>query len=390
MISRRLPAQPRHLPASINFYLSCPFPRLFRFVRRPRPHSFTARVTWGSLREHCLPNCPLLVLVYLPLLISPTAMTPPSSKVASSSSTEPDTSYVKMDTAEDPTLIGKHCEFEYCNQLDFLPFFCQSCKHTFCLDHRTETAHKCASEGAWARRRRQAQLARPGAGDGKRMRDFVSQKPCAARECKTTVGTSLVPGVHCDKCNRDYCLKHRLGEEHDCANLVPIGARPQTFDVGREAKSALAKFKAWGMQKREQATRALPKPKPTTASARLVAVNKLKKTAKGDTKLPPEKRVYLYVEAEAETTTAKFPKGEFFYSKEWVVGRLLDAAAKGLQVENVNNSSAEEKDKLRVFHVEGGRVLEYNEKVGSALTSGNTVVLLRGVGPPVPDLIDMK
>ena len=163
--------------------------------------------------------------------------------------------------------------------------------------------------------------------------------------------------------------------------------------MGEQARSALARFRAWGAAKREQAaaatTRALPKPKPSSAGARLAATNALKKTAKGDAKLPPEKRVYLYVEAEAETTTAKFPKGEFFYSRDWVVGRLLDAAARSLQVENVNNSSANERDKLRVFHVEGGRLLEFNEKVGAALVSGNTVVLLRGVGPP-PELIDLK
>ncbi|KAI0817718.1 AN1-like zinc finger protein [Xylaria sp. FL0064] len=299
----------------------------------------------------------------------------------------PDTSYVKMDKNNDATLIGKHCQLEYCNQLDFLPFLCQSCKKTFCLDHRTEDAHKCANKGAWAERRRQAQLTRPAAGEGKRMRDYVTQKPCAAADCKTTIGTALVPGVHCANCNYDYCLKHRLREEHDCKNKVPVGARPR--DVAEQTRSAFAKLRAWGSAKKEEmASRALPKPKPTSASARLVAVKNLKKTAKGDAKLAPEKRVYLYVEAEAETTTAKNYKGEFFYSKDWVIGRVLDAAAKSLQVENVNNQSSQERDKLRVFHVEGGRVLEFNEKVGSALVSGNTIVLLRGIGPP-PDLIEM-
>ncbi|KAI1502420.1 AN1-type zinc finger protein [Biscogniauxia marginata] len=310
--------------------------------------------------------------------------------MASSSRTEtPDTSYVEMEKDADATLIGKHCQLEYCNQLDFLPFFCQSCKKTFCLDHRTEDSHRCANKGAWAERRRLAQLAKPSAGEGKRMRDYVSEKPCAAADCKTTVGTSLVPGVHCSSCNRDYCLKHRLKEEHDCKNKIPIGARAAAqFDVSEQTRSAFARLRAWGSAKKEQASRALPKPKPTSASARLVAVNNLKKTAKGDAKLPVEKRVYVYVEAEAETTTAKNYKGEFFYSKDWVVGRVLDAAAKSLQVENVNNQSSDERDKLRVFHVEGGRVLEFNEKVGSALVSGNTIVLLRGVGPP-PDLIEM-
>ncbi|KAI0200016.1 AN1-like zinc finger protein [Astrocystis sublimbata] len=297
----------------------------------------------------------------------------------------PDTSYVKMDKDTDLTDIGRHCQLEYCNQLDFLPFFCQSCKRTFCLDHRTEDSHKCENKGAWAERRRQAQLARPAAGEGRRMRDYVTEKPCAADNCKTTVGTSLVPGVHCATCNHDYCLKHRLREEHDCKNKTPVGARPA---VNEQARSALAKLRAWGSAKKVQVSRALPKAKPTSASARMVAVTNLKKTAKGDAKLPPEKRVYLYVEAEAETTTAKNYKGEFFYSKDWVTGRVLDAAAKSLQVENVNNQSSDERDKLRVFHVEGGRVLEFNEKVGSALVSGNTIVLLRGIGPP-PDLIEM-
>lgn len=158
--------------------------------------------------------------------------------------------------------------------------------------------------------------------------------------------------------------------------------------VASRTKSALDKLRAWGSAKKEQAGRALPKPKPTSVSQRMIAVNNLKKTAKGDDKLAPEKRIYVYVEAEAETAKAKFPKGAFFFSKDWVVGRVLDDAARRLQVENINNRSSDERDKLRVFHVEGGRLLEFNEKVGSALVSGNTVVLLRGVGPP-PDLIEV-
>jgi hypothetical protein len=155
---------------------------------------------------------------------------------------------------------------------------------------------------------------------------------------------------------------------------------------------AFGRLKAWGAARKVDAekatTRVLPKPKPSSTAARLVAVNALKKSAKGDEKLAAEKRVYIYVEAEAATTTAKFPKGEFFYSRDWAVGRVLDAAAKSLQVQNVNNQSEDERDKLRVFHVEGGRLLEFGEKVGSALVSGNTIVLLRGVGPAIPNLIE--
>lgn len=220
------------------------------------------------------------------------------------------------------------------------------------------------------------------------------EKPCASPSCKTVVGTSLSTAVHCSTCRRDYCLKHRLKEDHDCKNLIPIGARAGKFDGETEkARLAFGRLKAWGAAKKadivKTTERALPKPKPTSAAARLVAVNNLKKTAKGDDKLPPEKRIYIYVEAEAATTSAKFPTGSFFYSKDWVIGRVLDAAAKSLQVENVNNQGMDERDKLRVFHVEGGRLLEFNEKLGNAIASGNKIVLLRGVGPAIPNLIEV-
>jgi hypothetical protein len=186
-------------------------------------------------------------------------------------------------------------------------------------------------------------------------------------------------------------MQHRLPEEHNCKNLIPIGARVRKFDSQADnAKLAFGRLKAWGSAKRAEMmnTRVLPKPKPTSAAARLVAVNALKKSAKGDEKLAPEKRVYLYVEAEAATTKSNFPRGDFFYSKDWVMGRVLDAAAKSLHVPNVNNQGMDEKDKLRVFHVEAGRLLDFNEKLGDVTVSGNHIVLLRGVGPAVPDLID--
>ena len=148
------------------------------------------------------------------------------------------------------------------------------------------------------------------------------------------------------------------------------------------------KLRAWGASKQKAlVTKTAGFKTPSPAVARVQATAALKKTAKGDDKVPVEKRVYLNVEAEASTTTSKLPKGAFFYSKEWSVGRVLDAAAKSLQIQNLNNRVEGEDDKLRVFHVEGGRLLEYSEKLGVAVQSGNTLVLLRGVGPAVPDLL---
>ncbi|PHH88954.1 hypothetical protein CDD83_6821 [Cordyceps sp. RAO-2017] len=305
------------------------------------------------------------------------------------SSTKPDaraTSYVEMQDGTDASLIGKHCQYEHCNQLDFLPFLCQSCTKTFCLDHRTESAHRCDHPGAWAERRRLAQLSKPSIGQDRTLRDRVAQKPCASPDCKTVVGTSLTPGVHCRTCNRDYCLKHRLQEDHDCKNLTPVGARPANADVGQRTRSALDKLRAWGAAKKAQAEKAFPgapKPRPRPSPAtRLMAVNKLKRTAKGRANIAEEKRIYLHVEAtEPVSAQAKLPKGDLFFSRDWVVGKLLDDAAQSLQITNINNRSDKEEDRLRVFHVEGGRLLEFNEKIDKAVESGDTVVLVRGIGP---------
>ncbi|KAK5011266.1 hypothetical protein LTR60_004793, partial [Cryomyces antarcticus] len=125
------------------------------------------------------------------------------------------------------------------------------------------------------------------------------------------------------------------------------------------------------------------------ASAHATALATLKRTARGDAALAPEKRVYVHVEASAATAAAKYPHGAFFYSAEWSVGRVLDAAATALQLANVNNRVEGEAERLRVFHVEGGRLLEFGEKLGAVVASGNTLVLLRGVGPAVPDLIQV-
>lgn len=124
-----------------------------------------------------------------------------------------------------------------------------------------------------------------------------------------------------------------------------------------------------------------------SAAAQAKELAELKRTAKGDAKLPVEKRVYLFVEASSETVTSKIPKGNFYYSVDFSVGRMLDVAAKSLQVSNVNNRSESEVDKLRVFHVEAGRLLDFGEKLGQVCKTGNTLVLLRGVGagmPPTP------
>ena len=304
----------------------------------------------------------------------------------------PEDSYTKMHN-DDLEAIGAHCEFPYCHQLDFLPFHCDSCRHNFCLDHRSESAHNCARAGEWAKNRRKNTVGTPTTTTASSL--LSPQKPtvltatqCSDPKCKTLINTLQNTAVHCPNCNRQYCLKHRLREEHDCKNLIPLGARPATNNnlasQADKVRSGFSRIRSWGSAKQDSLR---PKPKPTSRAAQMAALSKLKQAAKGDDKLPPEKRIYVHVEAEAATTTSKLPTAELFFNSEWSVGRVLDEAAKRLQVANVNNRVESEEQRLRVYHVEGGRLLEFSEKLNKGVASGNTVVLLRGVGPAVPDLV---
>ena len=295
-------------------------------------------------------------------------------------SSEPQT-FIPME--KDLEAIGAHCQFSYCNQLDFLPFRCESCKGTYCLDHRTETSHKCSHAGEWAANRRKAanlSSAQSSATTGGKP-TLLTANQCSSPSCKTYIDTLTSVGVSCDRCNRRYCLKHRLREDHSCSTLTPIGARQGSATSAQNLEKARGALGRLFGKVKEKQTAILPKPKPSTAASRLIVLNGLKKTAKGDDKIPAEKRLYLHVEAEANTTTSKLPRGEFWYNQEWSIGRMLDAAARNLQVENLNNRGGGEEERLRVFHVEGGRLLDFAEKSGVALTSGNSIVLLRGVGP---------
>lgn len=249
---------------------------------------------------------------------------------------------------------------------------------TYCLDHRTETSHTCAQEGRWAALRAASRSASSSSSSSSSTAHRSPQPrsllegPCGHPACKTTINTVRDPGVNCRVCRRSYCLAHRLQDAHNCDAIKPASTGSSTTaSANQKAKAALSRFKAWTSTRTESLSALRPSP--------VAELTKLKRAAKGDEKIPLQSRIYVHVEAEAKSTTSKLPSGQFYYGKDWVVGRVLDKAAQALQVQNVNNRDDGDGNKLRVFHVEGGRVLGFGEKLGECVVSGNTLVLLRGV-----------
>lgn len=328
---------------------------------------------------HSFLQTPSLLLPLLSFKYTIPLMAPISIALNKTPSPKSSTTFSQTMADEDLESIGRHCQLEYCGQLDFLPFKCGSCQKTFCLEHRSETAHKCARAGEWARRD----------GFDNNAKSTPIEKPtihnsdqCYHVACKTLINTMKDPGVRCPQCQRQYCLKHRLREQHDCAKVVPLGARPAGSATTNDTlKSMFSRVRSWGKDKGQAAATGLtPKPKQNSPAARVARVNTMKRTAKGDAKVPAEKRIYLHVVGTSDTEKNEPPIGDFFFDTRWKVGRVLDDAAKRLQVENNNNRVGEE-GRLRIFHIESGDFLDFSETIGQEkVQQGHTIVMLRGAG----------
>ena len=345
-----------------------------------------------------LENLPITTIIHdmAPITISKGSGFDSTTRSASKRLNDPSkTDKVGQAPDEDLEAIGRHCEFEYCHQLDFLPFRCESCRKTFCLDHRTESAHKCSKEGEWARRKRNQN--NNGRGGTELASTSTTQKPniynsnqCAHVSCKTFVDTVQDPGVRCPNCNRQYCLRHRLQEQHDCANIAPLGGRASNSyraGVGNNnnnptntIRSMFAKVRSPFGSSSENSHKGTCAASSRTGSS-VAGLNAIKRTAKGDASVPADRRLYLHVVGTSDTQKTEPPEGNFYFDSRWKVGRVLDDSARRLHVENLNNRGGGEEARLRVFHVETGEFLEFSDGIGAGkVKNGHTIVLLRGAG----------
>eukprot|EP00455_Lapot_gusevi_P051422 TRINITY_DN765_c0_g1_i2.p1 TRINITY_DN765_c0_g1~~TRINITY_DN765_c0_g1_i2.p1 ORF type:complete len:196 (-),score=2.44 TRINITY_DN765_c0_g1_i2:206-793(-) len=126
--------------------------------------------------------------------------------------------------------LGKHCSYSTCKQLDFLPYVCDFCSHTYCLEHRSERSHECvgcrpqavtvecpqcqrilpvqSSSSVLAADEVIARHMQEGCQPLQRIKNSC----CSLPKCKSR---SLVPFT-CADCHNNFCLKHRHASDHKC------------------------------------------------------------------------------------------------------------------------------------------------------------------------------
>eukprot|EP00927_Polykrikos_kofoidii_P055941 TRINITY_DN50121_c0_g1_i1.p1 TRINITY_DN50121_c0_g1~~TRINITY_DN50121_c0_g1_i1.p1 ORF type:complete len:438 (+),score=59.08 TRINITY_DN50121_c0_g1_i1:33-1316(+) len=131
---------------------------------------------------------------------------------------------------------GAHCSLDSCRRLDFLPFTCEHCSASFCLDHFRCADHGCPNGEARDNRVLVCPLCRQavpliagqdphetwqrheggGECEARRRQVASSSAPgrCPAPGCREAL--SLSGSLTCPRCNLRVCLKHRFEDTHPC------------------------------------------------------------------------------------------------------------------------------------------------------------------------------
>lgn len=133
--------------------------------------------------------------------------------------------------------IGEHCAHNGCGQLDFLPFKCDGCKRTFCLEHRSYQGHSCKAAGKDTQVIVCPICAKsvkiPSSDDAVVSEAFAlhsatdcdpanyqrvhNKKKCPALGCKSKLTESNT--YTCKKCGKAVCMSHRFEKDHQCPGV---------------------------------------------------------------------------------------------------------------------------------------------------------------------------
>ncbi|GMM32453.1 Cuz1 protein [Martiniozyma asiatica (nom. inval.)] len=278
--------------------------------------------------------------------------------------------------------IGKHCTI--CRQIDFLPFTCPDCLHSYCNNHRDDyNKHDCI---------------------------LKNQEKLRYKVQKDKVNTDHLPSAKSVFPNLDKIRKD-ANEAHLEHKKKSIGQR-LTNDRSVDGKQLttvevallrLKKFMSKGKQTSNSSSKlsssmgllgSLTSGRQNSSKALQMAnMARLRKLAKGDGKIPLNDRIYIWVAyiPDDESAAIKYDdkmNNGFFVSKRWPVGKMLDYLADQLKVQNLNNRQIDKSMKLTIFRsfrigesndeVLSFKHIPYSGRVEREVQNGETVYLVRG------------
>ncbi|XP_060554875.1 AN1-type zinc finger protein 2A-like isoform X2 [Ruditapes philippinarum] len=170
--------------------------------------------------------------------------------------------------------IGKHCFQKDCKQLDFLPMKCDACSEIFCNDHIHYNTHSCPDSYKKDNQvpvcplcnkpipLKKGELPDTVVGrhidsdcqsDPAKERRKVYTNKCSMKGCKVK---ELIP-VKCDKCHKNYCLRHRFEDDHDCQGYQGSGK-----GMSNAGSAALSRLQQPASQSKAPPSNAKPANRP--------------------------------------------------------------------------------------------------------------------------------
>ena len=226
---------------------------------------------------------------------------------------------------------------------------------------------------------------------------------CHKSDCKTVLNTTTHPATRC-VCGYLFCLNHRHPSDHACPgkqnptkqSILLSSSSSSNSSTPMTKEKLLSKLKEWSLSRKSTSDsdkqksglfkgliRTKSNQAQSTVAQRGLEIGRLRREAKGDSKVPEDKRLYVHGEGPPNlnaplTNAAQILRKPVYFSKEWSNGKVLDRLADALGVANVNNRSEDKEKRLQLFHIESGTLLEMDRKFGELVKNGDTVVLARG------------
>uniref|UniRef100_A0A3Q2LGQ7 Zinc finger AN1-type containing 2B n=1 Tax=Equus caballus TaxID=9796 RepID=A0A3Q2LGQ7_HORSE len=130
--------------------------------------------------------------------------------------------------------LGAHCSEPSCQRLDFLPLKCDACSGIFCADHVAYAQHHCGSayqkdiqvpvcplcnvpvpvaRGEPPDRAVGEHIDRDCRSDPAQQKRKIFTNKCERPGCRQREMMKLT----CERCGRNFCIKHRHPLDHDCS-----------------------------------------------------------------------------------------------------------------------------------------------------------------------------
>lgn len=201
--------------------------------------------------------------------------------------------------------LGKVCADPSCKRLDFLPVQCHLCELIFCSEHlfpHQDNVHKS---------RFVPEL--------KKIEDVYV---CSQDGCKER---SVVP-LKCPQCAKHYCVRHRHVNECEAKSLDEIEREKEKYHAPQRQFAQAKSVVELGLAE----SRKKAKNKQLVTKVQLM---RLKSKAGGSKTIPTDDRVYFSVSVGSERVVP------VFVSKNWTVGRVIDAVASECKLTNHNNKT---------------------------------------------------